>query len=171
MSERDHSNRLIGGIVILAAVFFGSVGLVWSSGAPLPSKALADVPPKPKAAVVSADQVAGLDKRMVALEAKVKDPPTFDASQIEAQIKGLESQLASIHSQLGTFKAADFDALKTKIDSSGTNPKSAKATIDTLQADVGNLRARFDQLSQQVASAATTSDTKPSSHKSHSKSK
>ncbi|OJU24131.1 MAG: hypothetical protein BGN91_02655 [Nitrobacter sp. 62-13] len=169
MDEHNHSSRLIGGIVILAAVFFGSVGLVWSSGAPLPSKAMAEAPPKPKAAVASEAEVAGLDKRMAALEAKVQAPaPAVDTSQIEAQIKGLESRLAAMHTQLGTFKASDFDALRTKLDNAGTTPKSVKTTIESLQTDVGNLRTRFDQLSQQVASE-TASESKSSSHKSHSK--
>jgi phage shock protein A len=170
MNQHDHSNRLIWGIAIVAAVFFGSVGLVWSTGAPLPSKALADVPPKPKVAVASADAVAGLDKRMAALEAKVQAPPAVDTSRIEAQIKGLESQLTAMHTQLGTFKASDFDALRTKLDNAGTTPKSVKTTIETLQTDVGNLRTRFDQLSQQVASETAT-ESKSSSHKSHSRSK
>jgi phage shock protein A len=106
---------------------------------------------------------------MAALEAKLQAPaPAVDTSQIEAQIKGLESRLAAMHTQLGTFKASDFDALRAKLDNAGTTPKSVKTTIESLQTDVGNLRTRFDQLSQQVASE-TASESKSSSHKSHSK--
>ena len=92
------------------------MGLVWSTGGPLPSKAKAEVP-KAKVEVPSADAVAGLEKRVVHLEAGMKTPPTFDTSQLEAQLKGLESQLTAVQTQLGTFRASDFDALKTKIDS------------------------------------------------------
>jgi septal ring factor EnvC (AmiA/AmiB activator) len=174
MNEHDHSNRLIWGIIVVGAVFFGSVGLVWSTGGQLPSKALAEVP-KAKAVVAAAphaDAIAGLEKRLLHLEAGMKAPPTFDTSQLEAQLKDLQSQLAAVQTQLGAFKVSDLDALKTKIDSAGkANPESVKTTIGALQTDVGDLHKRFDQLSQQVASV-TAPDVKHSSQKSqHSRSR
>lgn len=177
MNEHDHSNRLIWGIIVIGVVFFGSVGLVWSTGGPLPSKALAEVP---KAKVIPpAEAVAGLEKRVVHLEDRMKAPPAAaaDTSQLEARLKDLQSQVAAVQTQLGTFKASDLDALKRKVDNTTgkANPESAnvKTTIDALQTDVGNLHKSVDQLSQQVASVtATASDSKHSSQKSqHSKSK
>ena len=114
-----------------------------------------------------------LDKRLVQVESKMKVPPTFDTSQLEAQLKGLESQVAAIQTQLGTFRVSDFDALKTKIDSAATaNSDSVKTTIDALRTDVGNLNKRFDQLSQQGPSVTAPDDVKHRSQKSqHSKSK
>jgi chromosome segregation ATPase len=171
MNEHDHSNRLIWGIIVIGVVFFGSVGLVWSTGGPLPSKALAEVP-KAKA-IPPAEAVAGLEKRVVHLEDRMKAPPApaSDTSQLEARLKDLQSQVAAVQTQLGTFKGSDLDALKTKIDAKKTNPDSVKTTIDALQTDVGNLHKSVDQLSQQVASV-TGSDSKHSSQKSqHSKSK
>jgi hypothetical protein len=170
MNEHDRSNKLIWALAIVGLVSFGSVGLVWSTGGPLPSKARAEVP-KAKVEVPSAAAVAGLEKRMGQLEAGMKAPPTFDSSQLEAQLKGLKSQLTAVQTQLGTFKVSEFDALKTKIDSAGkANSESVKTTITALQTDVGNLNKRFDQLSQQVASATATDDHKQSSQK-HSRSK
>jgi outer membrane murein-binding lipoprotein Lpp len=170
MNEHDRSNKLIWALAIVGLVSFGSVGLVWSTGGPLPSKARAEVP-KAKVEVPSAAAVAGLEKRMGQLEAGMKAPPTFDSSQLEAQLKGLESKLTAVQTQLGTFKMSEFDALKTKIDSAGkANSESVKTTINALQTDVGNLNKRFDQLSQQVASATATDDHKQSSQK-HSRSK
>ena len=170
MNEHDRSNKLIWALAIVGLVSFGSVGLVWSTGGSLPSKARAEVP-KAKVEVPSAAAVAGLEKRMGQLEAGMKAPPTFDSSQLEAQLKGLKSQLTAVQTQLGTFKVSEFDALKTKIDSAGkANSESVKTTINALQTDVGNLNKRFDQLSQQVASATATDDHKQSSQK-HSRSK
>jgi septal ring factor EnvC (AmiA/AmiB activator) len=178
MNEHDRANKLmIVTMTVVSLLVAGSVGLVWSSGNALPSKPIAEVP-KAKAQVASpqADAVAMLDKRLVQVESKMKDPPTFDTSQLEAQLKGLESQVAAIQTQLGTFRVSDFDALKTKIDSAGKeNSESVKTTIDALQTDVGTLHTRFDQLSQQVT-AATAPELKPdhkqSSQKSqHSKSR
>ena len=174
MSEHDHANKLmILTMTVVSLLVAGSVGLVWSSGNPLPSKPIAEVP-KAKAQVASpqADAVAMLDKRLVQVETKMKVPPTFDTSQIEAQLKGLESQVAAIQTQLGTFRVSDFDALKTKIDSTATaNSESVKTTIGALQTDVGDLHKRFDQLSQQIASV-TAPDVKHSSQKSqHSRSR
>ncbi len=172
MNEHDRSNQMIWALAIVGLVSFGSLGLVWSTGGPLPSKAKAEVP-KVKVEVPSADAVAGLEKRVVHLEAGMKTPPTFDTSQLEAQLKGLESQLTAVQTQLGTFRAADFDALKTKIDSTGkAGSDSVKTTINALQTDVGNLNKRFDQLSQQVASATAPDEHKQSSQKSqHSRSR
>ncbi|WP_439925205.1 hypothetical protein [Nitrobacter sp. JJSN] len=175
MNEHDHSNRLIWGIIVIGVVFFGSVGLVWSTGGPLPSKALAEVP---KAKVIPpAEAVAGLEKRVVHLEDRMKAPPApaSDTSQLEARLKDLQSQVAAVQTQLGTFKASDLDALKKKVDNTTgkANPESVnvKTTIDALQTDVGNLHKSVDQLSQQVASV-TGSDSKHNSQKSqHSKSK
>lgn len=175
MNEHDRSSKLIWGLAIVGLVSLGSVGLVWSTGGPLPSKARAEVP-KAKVEIPSAAAVAGLEKRMGQLEAGMKAPPTFDSSQLEAQLKGLESKLTAVQTQLGTFKVSEFDALKTKIDSAGkansekANSESVKTTINALQTDVGNLNKRFDQLSQQVASATATDDHKQSSQK-HSRSK
>jgi prefoldin subunit 5 len=175
MNEHDRANKLmIWTMTVVSLLVAGSVGLVWSSGNPLPSKPIAEVP-KAKAQVASpqADAVAMLDKRLVQVESKMKDPPTFDTSQLEAQLKGLESQVAAIQTQLGTFRVSDFDALKTKIDSAATaNSESVKTTIDALQTDVGNLNKRFDQLSQQAPSVTAPDDVKHRSQKSqHSKSK
>ena len=174
MNEHDRANKLmIVTMTVVSLLVAGSVGLVWSSGNALPSKPIAEVP-KAKAQVVSpqVDAVAMLDKRLIQVESQIKVPPTFDTSQLEAQLKGLESQVAAIQTQLGTFRVSDFDALKTKTDSAATaNSESVKTTIDALQTDVGNLNKRFDQLSQQVASV-TGSDSKHNSQKSqHSKSK
>ena len=160
MNEHDRSNQLIWAIAVVGLVFFLSVGLVLSTGGPLPSKAK-EVPTK---------------KRGLQLEARMNVPPTFDTSQLEAQLKGLESQLAAVQTQLGTFRVSDFDALKTKIDSAGKeNSESVKTMIDALRTDVGTLHTRFDQLSQQVTSATAPElkpDLKQSSQKSqHSKSK
>jgi septal ring factor EnvC (AmiA/AmiB activator) len=179
MNEHDRSNQLmIWTMTVVGLLVFGSVYMVLSSGNPLPSKLQAEVPTKAKAEVTSpqADAVAGLDKRLVQLESKMKVPPTFDTSQLEAQLKGLESQLAAVQTQLGTFRVSDFDALKTKIDSAGKeNSESVKTMIDALRTDVGTLHTRFDQLSQQVTSATAPElkpDLKQSSQKSqHSKSK
>jgi outer membrane murein-binding lipoprotein Lpp len=175
MNEHDRANKLM--IWTMAVVSFlvaGSVGLVWSSGNPLPSKPIAEVPKaKAQAAPPQADAIAMLDKRLVQVESKMKVSPTFDTSQLEAQLKGLESQVAAIQTQLGTFRVSDFDALKTKIDSAATaNSDSVKTTIDALRTDVGNLNKRFDQLSQQAPSVTAPDDVKHSSQKSqHSKSK
>lgn len=179
MNEHDRSNQLmIWTMTVVGLLVFGSVYMVLSSGNPLPSKLQAEVPTKAKAEVTSpqADAVAGLDKRLVQLESKMKVPPTFDTSQLEAQLKGLESQLAAVQTQLGTFRVSDFDALKTKIDSAGKeNSESVKTMIDALRTDVGTLHTRVDQLSQQVTSATAPElkpDLKQSSQKSqHSKSK
>ena len=178
MNEHDRANKLmIVTMTVVSLLVAGSVGLVWSSGNALPSKPIAEVP-KAKAQVASpqADAVAMLDKRLIQVESQIKVPPTFDTSQLEAQLKGLESQVAAIQTQLGTFRVSDFDALKTKIDSAATaNSESVKTTIDALQTDVGNLNKRFDQLSQQITSATAPElkpDLKQSSQKSqHSKSK
>ncbi|WP_439925443.1 hypothetical protein [Nitrobacter sp. JJSN] len=178
MNEHDRANKLmIVTMTVVSLLVAGSVGLVWSSGNALPSKPIAEVP-KAKAQVASpqADAVAMLDKRLIQVESKIKVPPTFDTSQLEAQLKGLESQVAAIQTQLGTFRVSDFDALKTKTDSAATaNSESVKTTINALQTDVGNLNKRFDQLSQQVTSATAPElkpDLKQSSQKSqHSKSR
>ncbi len=174
MNEHDRSNQLIWAIVIVGLVSFGSLGLVWSTGGPLPSIAKAEVP-KAKAvtSAAHADEVAGLEKRVLHLEAAMKAPPTFDTSQLEAQLKGLESQVAALQTQLGTFRVSDFDALKTKIDSAAkANSGSVQTKIDALQIDVGNLNKRLDELSQQAPSVTATDDVKRSSQKSqHSKSK
>jgi chromosome segregation ATPase len=177
MNEHDHSNRLIWGILVVGVLSFASVGLVWSTGGPLPSKALAAVPHKAKAeAAPHADAVAGLEKRLGHLEARMKEPPpAADTSQLDARIKDLQSQLAAVQTQLGAFKVSDIDALKAKIDRAGkANPESVK-TIEALQTDVGNLHKSVDQLSEQVASATASDDSKHSSqseskhssHKSH----
>jgi chromosome segregation ATPase len=175
MNEHDHSNRLIWGILVVGVLSFASVGLVWTTGGPLPSKALAAVPAKAKAAP-HVDAVAELEKRMGHLEARMKDqPPAADTSQLDARIKDLQSQLAAVQTQLGAFKVSDIDALKAKIDRAGkANPESVK-TIEALQTDVGNLHKSVDQLSEQVASATASdnskhssqSESKHSSHKSH----
>ncbi|ABE63029.1 hypothetical protein Nham_2237 [Nitrobacter hamburgensis X14] len=180
MNEHDHSNRLIWGIIVVGVLSLGSVGLVWSTGGPLPSKAVAAVPAKAKAEVAAAphaDAVVGLEKRLAHIEARMKDPPpAVDTSQLEARLKDLQSQLATVQTQLGAFKVSDLDALKTKIDRAGkAEPESVKTTIDALQTDVGNLHKSVDQLSQQVASVtapvdskhSSQSESKHSSHKSH----
>jgi hypothetical protein len=104
MNEHDRANQLmIWTMTVVGLLVFGSVGLVWSSGNPLPSKLQAEVPTKPKAEVAPLQaEVAGLDKRVVEVESKMKVPPTFDTSQLEAQLKGLGSQLAVIQTQLGS---------------------------------------------------------------------
>ena len=176
MNEQDRSNLLmILTMTVVGLVVFGSVYMVLSSGNPLPSKLEAEVP-KAKVEVPSAAAVAGLEKRVVQLEAGMKPPPTFDTSQLEAQLKGLEFQLAAAQTQLGTFRVSDFDALKTKIDRAGKeNSESVKTMIDALRTDVGTLHTRVDQLSQQATSATAPElkpDLKQSSQKSqHSKSK
>ena len=166
MSEHDQSNWLISAMIVLGAVLFGSIALIWSTGDGLSTvyqrsqEAKAAAPSAPS----QADATAGLEKRVLNLEAKLKAPPTFDTSQIEAQLKDLGSQVAAVQTQLGNFKGSDFKALETKIDKAGTaSSETVKKTIDALQTDLGNLHARFDQLSQQVASA-TTSSSKHSSH-------
>jgi hypothetical protein len=171
MNEHDRSNQLIWGIAVIGVMFFGSMALVWSNTGRLTSEAKAAVAPAPHAAP-HADAAAGLEKRVLSLEAKAKAPPTFDASQLEAHLKDLGSQLTAVQTQLGSFKGSDFDALKTKIETktdraATASSESVKKSIDSLQTDLGNLHARFDQLSQQVASA-TASDSK---HSSRSKSK
>jgi uncharacterized protein YceH (UPF0502 family) len=107
---------------------------------------------------------------LLLLEAKMKAPPTSDA-QLDARINGLESQIAAVQTKLGAFSASDFDTLKRKV--AGTeNSESIKTTVDALQADVGKLNTRLDQLSEHATSAsaaAPTSETKHSSRKSHSK--
>jgi prefoldin subunit 5 len=133
--------------------------MVLSSGNPLPSKLQAEVP-KAKVEVPSAASVAGLEKRVVQLEAGMKASPTIDTSQLEAQLKGLESQLTAVQTQLGTFRMSDFDALKTKIDNGKENSESVKTTIDALRTDIGTLHTRVDQLSQQ-ATSATAPELKP----------
>jgi uncharacterized protein YceH (UPF0502 family) len=176
MNEHDRSNQLmIWTMIVVGLVVCGSVYMVLSSGYPLPSKAQPEVP-KAKAEVTSApraDAIAGLEKRVVHLEAEMKAPPTFDASQLEAELKGLESQLTAVQTQLGTFRMSDFDALKTKIDSARTvKSESLKTAVEALQTDVANLHTRFDQLSQQVGSAADLRpDIKQSSQKGHSRSR
>jgi hypothetical protein len=166
MNEHDRSNQLIGGIAVICVMFFGSMALVWSTTGRLTSEAKAAVAPAHQAAP-HADATAGLEQRLLLLEAKMKTPPTVDTSQLDARIKGLESQIAAVQTQLGTFTASDFNALKGKV--AGTeNPESIKTSIDALRTDVGKLHARLDQLSEQTASA-TTSETKHSSRKSHSK--
>ena len=171
MNEHDRANRLmILTMTVVILLVAGSVGLVWSSGNALPSKSIAEVP-KAKAQVASpqVDAVAMLDKRLVEVESKMKVPPAFDTSQLEAQLKGLGPQLAAIQTQLGTFKGADFDAFKTKIDSAATANSESVKTIDALQTDVGNLNKRFDQLSQQTPSV-TAPELKPDLKKSSPKS-
>ena len=175
MDEHDRASKLmIGTMIVVSLLVAGSVGLVWSSGNPLPSKLTAEVP-KAKAQVASAqaDAVAMLDKRLVQVESKMNVPPAFDTSQLETQLKSLGSQVAAIQTQLGTFRGSDFDALKTKIDRAATaNSESVKTTIDALQTDVGNLNKRFDQLLQQAPSVTAPDDVKHRSQKSqHSKSK
>ncbi|EAQ33736.1 hypothetical protein NB311A_18873 [Nitrobacter sp. Nb-311A] len=166
MNDHDRSNQLMGGIAVICVMFFGSMALVWTSTGRLTSEAKAAVAPAHQAAP-HADATAGLEKRLLLLEAKMKAQPTVDASQLDAKIKGLESQLTAVQTQLGAFTASDFDALKIKV--AGTeNSESTKKTIDALQADVGKLHTRLDQLSEHVASAAA-SETKHSSRKSHSK--
>ena len=176
MNEQDRSNLLmILTMTVVGLVVFGSVYMVLSSGNPLPSKLQAEVP-KAKVEVPSAAAVAGLEKRVVQLESGMKASPTVDTSQLEAQLKGLESQLTAVQTQLGTFRGSDFDALKTKIDRAGKeNSESVKTMIDALRTDVGTLHTRVDQLSQQATSATAPElkpDLKQSSQKSqHSKSK
>lgn len=179
MNEHDRSNQLIWGIAIICVMFFGSMALVWSSTGRLSSEAKAAVAHAPPAAP-HVDATAALEKRVINLEAKAKAPPIFDASQLEAQLKDLGSRLAAVQNQLGTFKVSDFDALKTKIETktdraAAAGSESVKKTIDALQTDVGNLHTRFDQLSQQVASASDTKHSSASAsetkHSSRSKSK
>ena len=135
MNEHDRSNQLmILTMTVVGLVVFGSVGLVLSSGNPLPSKPKAEVP-KAKVEVPSADAVAGLEKRVVQLESGMKAPPTFDTSQLEAQLKGLESQLTAVQTQLGTFRGSDFDALKTKIDSAGKANSEVRQDDDRRSSD------------------------------------
>jgi|tagenome__1003787_1003787.scaffolds.fasta_scaffold20830315_2 chromosome segregation ATPase len=169
MDEQERSNTFLGGIALVFVLVVASMVWVWSSNGRLGSVARAEVPPPPKAAS-PAEATAGLEKRVVSLEAKAKTPPTFDTSQLEAQIKDLGSQLTALQTQLGSFKVSDFDALKTKVDTKGdrtatANSESVKKSIDALQADIGNLHTRFDQLSQQVASVTApevkTSSTAP----------
>lgn len=176
MNEQDRSNLLmILTMTVVGLVVFGSVYMVLSSGNPLPSKLQAEVP-KAKVEVPSAAAVAGLEKRVVQLESGMKASPTVDTSQLEAQLKGLESQLTAVQTQLGTFRGSDFDALKTKIDRAGKeNSESVKTMIDALRTDVGTLHTRVDQLSQQATSATAPElkpDLKQSSQKSqHSRSR
>jgi hypothetical protein len=169
MNEHDRSNQLIGGIAVICVMFFGSMALVWSSTGRLTSEAKAAPAPAHQAAP-HADATAGLEQRLLLLEAKMKAPPTSDA-QLDARIKGLESQIAAVQTKLGAFSASDFDTLKRKV--AGTeNSESIKTTVDALQADVGKLNTRLDQLSEHATSAsaaAPTSETKHSSRKSHSK--
>lgn len=166
MNEHDRSSQLMGGIAVICVMFFGSVALVWSTNGRLTSEAKAAPAPAHQAAP-HADATAGLEQRLLHLEAKMKAPPTSDASQLDAKIKGLESQIAAVQTQLGAFTLSDFDTLKRKV--AGTeNPESIKTTIGALQTDVGKLHTRLDQLSEQAASA-TASETKHSSRKSHSK--
>jgi hypothetical protein len=173
MNEHNRSNLLmILTMTVVGLVVFGSVYMVVSSGNPVPSKLQAEVP-KAKVEVPSATAVAGLEKRVVQLEAAMKAPPTFDASRLDAQLKGLESHLATVQTQLGTFRASDFDTLKSKVDSARTvNSDSLKAAVDALQTDVANLNKRLDQLSQQVGSAPDLKpDIKQSSQKGHTRSR
>jgi outer membrane murein-binding lipoprotein Lpp len=176
MNEHDRSNQLMTlTMIVVGLVVFGSVYMVLSSGNPLPSKLQAEVP-KAKVEIPSAAAVAGLEKRVVQLENGMKAPPIVDTSQVEVQLKGLESQLRAVQTQLGTFRGSDFDALRTKIDSAGKeNSESVKTMIDALRTDVGTLHTRVDQLSQQATSATAPElkpDLKQSSQKSqHSKSK
>ncbi|MEO6947356.1 MAG: hypothetical protein ABI150_12495 [Nitrobacter sp.] len=146
-------------------VFFGSVVLVSSTG---PLSMLDQRSREAKAGSTSvprADAVARLEKRVLQLEARVKAPPTFDPSQLEAQFKDLEFQLAAVQTQLGAFRVSDFDALKTKIDSAETaNPKSIKTMMGALQTDIGNLHTRFGQLSQQAASVTAKRSARKSHH-------
>jgi hypothetical protein len=174
MNEHGRSNQLIWGIAVIGVMFLGSMALVWSSNGRLTSEAKAAVASAPHAAP-HADATAGLEKRVLNLEAKMKTPPAFDTSQIEAQLNDLGSRLSALQTQLGSFKGADFNALEakleTKIDKAGTaSSESVKKSIGALQTDLGNLHTRFDQLSQQVASA-TAPASKHSSHSSHSKSR
>ncbi|MBU6458467.1 MAG: hypothetical protein KGQ48_13165 [Bradyrhizobium sp.] len=179
MNEHDRSSNLILGIGAVVVLFFGSMAMVWSNTGRIGSELKAEVP-APHAAP-HADATAVLEKRIVDLEAKAKTPPAVDTSHLEAQLKNLGSQLTAVEAQLGSFKVADFDALKTKVDKTGTaSSESIKKSIDALQTDIGNLHTRFDQLSQQVASAATAEvksastapEVKPEAkHGSHSKSK
>ncbi len=166
MSEHNRSNLLMLGIAVIGVMFFGSMALVWSNTGRLTSEAKAAVAPAHQAAP-HADATAGLEKRLLLLEAKMTAPPTFDASQLDAKIQGLESQLTAVQTQLGAFTASDFDALKMKVVRT-ENPESIKTAISALQTDVGKLHTRLDQLSEHVASAAAA-ETKHSSRKSHSK--
>ncbi|GAB1716386.1 MAG: hypothetical protein NTAFB05_14280 [Nitrobacter sp.] len=172
MNEHGRSNQLIWGIAVIGVMFLGSMALVWSSNGRLTSEAKAAVPPAPHAAP-HADATAGLEKRVLNLEAKMKTPPSFDTSQIEAQLKDLGSRIAAVQTQLGSFKGADFNTLEakleTKIDKAGTtSSESVKKSIGALQTDVGNLHTRLDQLSQQVASVGEPASKHSSSHSSHS---
>jgi phage shock protein A len=164
MNDHDRSSQLMGGIAVICVMFFGSMALVWSTNGRLTSEAKAAPAPAHQAAP-HADATAGLEHRLLLLEAKMKAPPTSDA-QLDVRIKGLESQIASVQTQLGAFTASDFDSLKRKV--SGTeNTESVKTSIDALRTDVGKLHTRLDQLSEQTASA-TASESKHS-RKSHSK--
>lgn len=167
MSERDRANLILG-IAVTSVMFFGSMALVWNNTGRLSSEAKAAVAPAHQAAP-HADATAGLENRLLLLEAKMKAPPTVDASQLDEKIKGLESQLTAVQTQLGAFAVSDFDALKMKV-ARTKNPESLKTTIDALQTDVGKLHTRLDQLSEQAS--VTASDTKHNSRKSqHSRSK
>jgi chromosome segregation ATPase len=172
MNEHGRSNQLIWGIAIVGVMFLGSMALVWSSTGRLGSEAKAAVPPAHHAAAPHADATAALEKRVLSLEAKANTPPAFDTSQIEAQLKDLGSQISAVQTQLGSFKGADFKALQTKLETKidkaeTTSSQSVKKTVDALQTDLEKLHTRFDQLSQQVASATTS--TSSSKHSSHSK--
>lgn len=174
MNEHGRSNQLIWGIAIVGVMFLGSMALVWSSTGRLGSEAKAAVPPAHHAAAPHVDATAGLEKRVLNLEAKANTPPAFDTSQIEAQLKDLGSRLAAVQTQLGSFKGADFNALETKVETkidkakAGTaSSESIKKSVDALQTDMEKLHTRFDQLSEQVASATTSG----SKHSSHSKSR
>ena len=173
MSEHDQSNWLISAMIVLGAVLFGSTALVWSTGDGLSTvyqrsqEAKAAAPSAPS----QADATAGLEKRVLNLEAKLKAPPRFDTSQIEAQLKALGAQVAAVQTQLGSFKGTDFDALETKLETRidearTTNPESFKPAIDALQTDIRNLHTRFDQLSQQVTPVTAPDDLKHSASKS-----
>ena len=173
MSEHDQSNWLISAMIVLGAVLFGSIALVWSTGDGLSTvyqrsqEAKAAAPAVPS----QADATAGLEKRVLNLEAKLKAPPTFDTSQLEARLNELQAQLAAVQTQLGSFNGGDFNALETKletkIDEAGTtNLESFKPAIDALQTDIRNLHTRFDQLSQQVTPVTAPDDLKHSASKS-----
>lgn len=166
MTEHDRSNQLMWGIAVVGVMFFGSMAMVWSNTGRLTSEAKAAVAPAHQA-TPHADAATGLENRLLLLEAKMKAPPTFDASQLDAKIKGLESQLTAVQTQLGAFTASDFDALKMRVIKT-ENPAFIKTTVDALQTDVGKLHTRLDQLSEHVASA-TASEPKHNSRKSHSK--
>jgi predicted nucleic acid-binding Zn-ribbon protein len=142
MNEHDHSSRLIWGIAVVALAFFGSVGLVWSTGGPLPTKAKAEVThaaPKPKADTAGTANAEAIRKTVDALQ--------IDLGNLNTRIDQLSQQVASI-------KPQDLSPIRTKVDALGTKVGGIETQVSSIASSIPkDLQGRLDALSAQIASS------------------